>query len=238
MASPAPRPNPTTPTSPPTLPTTRALLTHLLTRLSSLSPVPPPPPDPTNPNPAPYTNHSTLPPQSKPILLTLHSLLHHSLLPALDLLDRGLVERWIPDNDNPDDSQDADDPSVSWVYYVQSASPSGCSSRNALPPPTFHLVRVPIWHCTCANFALYAFVATTLSSPTSTTYSPKPTADDAGWIWGSTHLSPTHHSSIPVCKHLLAAVLAERCPNLFGPYVREKRGVAREEMAEKACWWD
>ncbi|KAJ6260562.1 hypothetical protein Dda_4788 [Drechslerella dactyloides] len=43
--------------------------------------------------------------------------------------------------------------------------------------------------------------------------------------------------TVPVCKHLLAAVLAERCASLFGEYVIEKV-VSADEMAEMAVLWD
>ncbi|KAK6359759.1 hypothetical protein TWF696_000898 [Orbilia brochopaga] len=43
--------------------------------------------------------------------------------------------------------------------------------------------------------------------------------------------------TVPICKHLLAAVLAERCVNLFGEYVVEKV-VTADEMAEMAVLWE
>ena len=64
------------------------------------------------------------------------------------------------------------------------------------------------------------------------------TAHVDNWIWGSAYLPPSHPGSIPICKHLLAAVLVERCPALFGTCMRERRDVSKEEMAEKACLWD
>lgn len=57
------------------------------------------------------------------------------------------------------------------------------------------------------------------------------------WIWGSANLSPSHPGFIPVCKHLLAAVLVERCPAMFETRIKERRDVSREEMAEKVCMW-
>ncbi|EPS37871.1 hypothetical protein H072_8377 [Dactylellina haptotyla CBS 200.50] len=43
-------------------------------------------------------------------------------------------------------------------------------------------------------------------------------------------------SAIPVCKHLLAAALAEKCKALFGGYVVEQV-VTADEMIEKAVLW-
>ncbi|KAF3914812.1 hypothetical protein ABW20_dc0102882 [Dactylellina cionopaga] len=42
---------------------------------------------------------------------------------------------------------------------------------------------------------------------------------------------------VPVCKHLLAAVLAEKCKGLFGGYVVEKV-VTADEIAEMAVLWE
>ncbi|KAK6520574.1 hypothetical protein TWF506_000827 [Arthrobotrys conoides] len=44
-------------------------------------------------------------------------------------------------------------------------------------------------------------------------------------------------SVVPICKHLLAAVLAEKCQGLFGGYVVEKV-VTTDEMAEMAVLWE
>ncbi|RVD82547.1 uncharacterized protein DFL_006969 [Arthrobotrys flagrans] len=47
----------------------------------------------------------------------------------------------------------------------------------------------------------------------------------------------TKKSVVPICKHLLAAVLAERCQDLFGRYVIEKV-VTTDEMTEMAVLWE
>ncbi|KAF3939365.1 hypothetical protein ABW19_dt0206779 [Dactylella cylindrospora] len=65
------------------------------------------------------------------------------------------------------------------------------------------------------------------------------------WYGGLSTLNPgasggrrgVGEGTVPVCKHLLAAVLAERCGGLFGGYVVEKV-VGVEEMAEMAVLWD
>src|SRR5258708_1044709 len=80
------------------LPSTRALLTNIITHLSTFHP----PTDFTTTtsssgSPRPLASLSII---TKPPLLPLPSLPPHCLLPALDLIDRGLVERWIPAVDN------------------------------------------------------------------------------------------------------------------------------------------
>ncbi|RPB23137.1 hypothetical protein L211DRAFT_299242 [Terfezia boudieri ATCC MYA-4762] len=240
------------------LPSTRVLLTRIFNNLSTF---PPSPPNPTTStataippatSPESYNNNHDhvadrplLPPAAKPLLLTLHSLLPHCLLPALDLFDCGLIERWIPKGLDPT-SPTTKNP-LTWVYYITSKPASPISSESTNPfrsntsspsPNTYtYEVRPSIWHCTCANFTLYAFASA--AEPATIHDSVEEQVDDkTTWIWGSQYLSPSHPSAIPVCKHLLAAVLAEQCPALFGAFVKEKRDVLKEEMAEKACWWD
>ncbi|EWC46536.1 hypothetical protein DRE_04259 [Drechslerella stenobrocha 248] len=73
----------------------------------------------------------------------------------------------------------------------------------------------------------------------------KAAQDGTGWYGGVHTLShdagrrpgSKGGGGVPVCKHLLAAVLAERCSGLFGGYVVE-RVVSVEEMAEMAVLWD
>ncbi|KAF8426626.1 hypothetical protein EV426DRAFT_442003 [Tirmania nivea] len=239
-----------------TLPDTRALLTRIFNHLSTF---PPSLQDPTTSatTTIPQTtstkslNHDHEPdrpllhPATKPLLLTLHSLLPHCLLPALDLLDRGLVERWIPQGLDPA-SPTITNPST-WVYYITSkptlpissepTNPFRSNTSSSTPSTYTYEVRPSIWHCTCANFTLYAFASA--AEPATIYNNAEEQVDDkTAWIWGSQYLSPSHPNAIPVCKHLLAAVMVEQCPALFGAFLKEKRDVSREEMAEKACWWD
>ena len=53
------------------------------------------------------------------------------------------------------------------------------------------------------------------------------------WIFGGLSLGD---DMPPVCKHLLACVLAERCKGLFGGFV-EERDVSVEEAAGWAAGW-
>ncbi|KAK6543007.1 hypothetical protein TWF694_006938 [Orbilia ellipsospora] len=70
-------------------------------------------------------------------------------------------------------------------------------------------------------------------------------SDEGLWYGGTntmkTDLNGRHNTgkghTVPVCKHLLAAVLAERCKGLFGRYVVEEV-VSADEMVEKAVLWE
>ncbi|KAK1463627.1 hypothetical protein CCUS01_08315 [Colletotrichum cuscutae] len=83
-----------------TLPTPRVLITNLINSLTS-APLPPPgntagsdAADAANPL-------KTLPQSHRPLLVTLHVLFPSLLLPALDLLDRNLVTRAVPEATTP-----------------------------------------------------------------------------------------------------------------------------------------
>lgn len=130
----------------------------------------------------------------KPLMLTLHCLFPNDLLPALDILDRGLVRRLVHANDGDTVPTDpAHEQAV--VAEDQSTSQKPCSrteiaSRNediflvtsasAVPPNSAapsstsathehekgYEVRLHAWNCTCPTFALSAFrdLATRLNS--------------------------------------------------------------------------
>ncbi|KAK1688544.1 hypothetical protein BDP55DRAFT_726437 [Colletotrichum godetiae] len=84
------------------LPTPRILITNLINSLTS-APLPPPANAGTNSNVASITAGDapnplkTLPQSHRPLLVTLHVLFPSLVLPALDLLDRNLVTRVVPE---------------------------------------------------------------------------------------------------------------------------------------------
>ncbi|KAK6360579.1 hypothetical protein TWF730_006718 [Orbilia blumenaviensis] len=53
----------------------------------------------------------------------------------------------------------------------------------------------------------------------------------------TTSRNKLRNSVVPICKHLLAAVLAEKCQGLFGGYIVEKV-VTDDIMAEMAVLWE
>nr|OQO21757.1 hypothetical protein B0A51_09698 [Rachicladosporium sp. CCFEE 5018] len=182
--------------------------------------------------------------QIKSTLLTLYTLFPNELLPALDLLDCGLVTRLKSvkeDSATASSNPDSVDPSA-WlehsVYYVRSAQPPSTRPRSkhrTLQSPTYYEVHLNSWSCSCPAFAFSAFPATAPASDSSDLFSAKDverTVAKYGWVFGGLGRGV----KAPVCKHLLACVLAEKCGG-FARGMVEEREVAREEMAGGAAGW-
>ncbi|KAI5787099.1 hypothetical protein EDC01DRAFT_173311 [Geopyxis carbonaria] len=143
------------------------------------------------------------------------------------------------------------------VYYIPSHPPPPPSAPKSGPrfptrlPPSYEVRPAP-WSCTCAAFIFSAINTLTVSpvSPVSPpASSPPETRAGAGAgaeagsgseigrgtahsIWGGASIG-----AVPVCKHLLAAVLAEHCGGVFEALVQTRYG-SREEMAGLAVVWD
>jgi len=215
-------PGNSTTTTPPAsaIPSTRSLLSSLFSRLSeattatvvSASP-PVAPPDAG----VGSSLLSSLPPIAQQLLLTFHCLLPSALLPALDLLDRGLVAQYTLASPAPEQRQH--------TYYVHSTAPSLPSDpRKFYSTPTARYeVRTQAWNCTCASFAFAACKA----------MGGRDKDGDGGesGVWGG-----YSRGGAPVCKHLLACVLAENCAVFAGFVVR--REVDEMRLAELAVLWD
>ena len=244
---------------------------------------------------------STLAPSAsedaKPLFLTLHFSFPHELLPALDLLDRGLVTRLVPSRNTstkhpastptvPDTGATTSaDPVESEVFYVQSASAatsqhhpkhtgaepqgrfrdalassSSSKGRRSAAQTTYYEVRLDSWNCSCAAFAFSSFTCLTKSEdedhppPIESAYGtagPLQDEDEEGiadvaaertaaeWRFGGTLTLPNATAGVPVCKHILAAVMARAAPKLFvdGVHVNVKRELGREEMASWGAGW-
>ncbi|KAF1834651.1 hypothetical protein BDW02DRAFT_326991 [Decorospora gaudefroyi] len=123
------------------------------------------------------------------------------------------------------------------VYYVRSAQQRSSRYSTSYDSTTSYEVRLPAWNCSCPAFAFSAFPAIH-SEP------PNPTYDDTGggvsnerqatgWIFGGISLGD---DIPPVCKHILACVLVEKCGGIFGGLV-EERDVGVEEAAGWAAGW-
>lgn len=121
----------------------------------------------------------------KPLMLTLHCLFPNDLLPALDILDRGLVRRFVPVDERDaapidqghESSVIAEDQGTSPRQYshIETAPPTEdiflVTSASAVPPNSAapsststtkeqekgYEVRLHAWNCTCPTFALSAF---------------------------------------------------------------------------------
>jgi hypothetical protein len=220
------------------LPTPRDLLTSLLTTMSSL-----PAPSTTTPN----NNHSnplrTVPPNTQALLATLHVLFPSCLLPALDLLDRGLVAHVSLRGEDADQHQEKRRPDFYVVTSLASTMPrrgrAKSRDRATAANPKEHLVQLGAWNCSCPSFALDAFPPGRGGGEGN----DAPPDDDGE---GGEEAPPVHEGQVggmsldgtgkdgigpdvPFCKHILACVLADRWPAMANKVV-EKR-VERAELA-------
>ncbi|SPO05323.1 uncharacterized protein DNG_08010 [Cephalotrichum gorgonifer] len=232
------------------LPSPRALLTSLLDSISS-----PSQPDPaTTPHTHTQTHHHPRDPPLLPnplrdapaektaLLSTLHVLFPSLLLPALDLLDRGLVAREAEETGVEEDkSRHYTD-----LYIVKSLASTMRGKGAAGGGARYYLVLLGAWSCTCPSFAFDAFPP--LASASLVSGHGMATAGTAGgegrdeqhgggggdgkeWSFGGMSRDGTGTGAgTPCCKHLLACVLAERWGGVLGVYAPLKT-IGRGEMA-------
>jgi len=189
----------------------------------------------------------------KNILLTLHCLFPHDLLLALDIVDRRLIRRfhytchqYADEHDHYDDYIDSREmgmkKSSRAVFFVDSTAlvnttttttatgSSGANSTTNSPRAgKRYEVRLDAWNCSCPAFAMRAY-------DDGDGYQDDDDDDDGGgrtgqdWFGGT--LVRTHKKQrLPVCKHLLACVLAVKCKSLFGSGIVEERSVDHAEFA-------
>jgi hypothetical protein len=232
------------------LPSPRAFLTSLLSELSTQQPA-------SNGSAIAATNPLTsASPAIKALFLTLHCIFPTEFLPALDLLDRGLVSQFSVISESHADRGDTGRPLEGGlsldgegggkceVYYVgsshaslrsggsSSSGPFASKSRN--PPPqasststsNTYEVRLASWNCSCPAFAFAAFP----TSPPAVSRTHSPPAPFFGGHLLDRDTTP------PICKHLLACVIAEHCPALFRGYIVEEL-VELEEIAGRGAGW-
>lgn len=204
----------------------------------------------------------------KPLFLTLHCLFPNELLPALDVLDRKLVTRFLVKDSPPakalleasihkaegvgDVKSAADVPIAASpptateqkggsVYYVRSSH----QSRSRFGPKRNestsaeginYEVRLQAWNCSCAAFTFAAFGGEREGfdenlSEESAEFNSGGSIEQGGWKVGGMTLGEV----VPMCKHLLACVLAERIEGL--EECIDERFVSKEEMAGWAAGW-
>lgn len=165
-------------------------------------------------------------PDVRNVFLTLYALFEKELLPALDLLDRGLVTRLRVPKPSSDDSLGHPTSSMLLVRSAQQHS-----TRN---PAYEHIncyeVRLDAWSCSCPAFTFSAFPATRQNSDSTSTESLS-AANANGWLFGGL----SRGTNISICKHLLACVLVEHC-EMFAQLLDE-REVTAEEIAGWAAGW-
>ncbi|KAF2206968.1 hypothetical protein CERZMDRAFT_71859 [Cercospora zeae-maydis SCOH1-5] len=165
-----------------------------------------------------------LPPQGKNVLLTLYALFEKEVLPALDLLDRGLVSRLTLDSPAGPQAQ------VSHLYIVHSAQQQNTRVSTHDYVNNYE-VRLAAWNCSCPAFALSAFPAS--ASEASDPPSTEEQIRQSQWLVGGLTLG----EDIPICKHLLACLLIEHC-SAFAHFVQEKQVTLDEIAGWSAGWGD
>lgn len=129
------------------------------------------------------------------------------------------------------------------IYYVRSAQQRSSRYSTSFDTTTSYEVRLLAWNCSCPAFAFAAFPAVHPEPPipafdpteSSGGYhaSERHGGPGAGWMFGGVSLGD---GMAPVCKHLLACVLVEKCSGLLGGFVEERR-VSVEEAAGWAAGW-
>ncbi|KAJ4348661.1 uncharacterized protein N0V89_010039 [Didymosphaeria variabile] len=140
----------------------------------------------------------------------------------------------VPDDEGRSMLHHARNEALDTVYYVRSAQQRSSRYSTSFDTLTSYEVRLRAWNCSCPAFAFSAFPPVH-PEPSVPMYEPGPGRQAEGdeWSFGGASLAD---GIPPVCKHLLACVLAERCEGLFGGCV-EERVVGVEEAAGWAAGW-
>lgn len=113
------------------------------------------------------------------------------------------------------------------------SSPSLGSSSTSAGGGLVYTVRLRAWSCDCAAFAFSAFPPTEAhpyeDEEEDSSLEEEP-YEEVGGLSLNGRGKGRGDEGVPVCKHLIACLLAERWEEVFGGYVKEKR-VGREEAA-------
>lgn len=116
---------------------------------------------------------------------------------------------------------------VPGLYYVRSGqSRSQPKARWREENPAHYEIRLTSWFCSCPAFSFSAFPPATPSTRR-TSDNESRDKDSFGGI--------SRGNDMPLCKHLLACYLADRCPQ-FRQSV-EEQSVSMEEIAGWAAGW-
>ncbi|KAF4775902.1 hypothetical protein HER10_EVM0001776 [Colletotrichum scovillei] len=171
-------------TQPDTLPTPRVVITNLINSLTS-APLPPPSANTagtSNNNAADAANPlKTLPKSHRPLLVTLHVLFPSLVLPALDLLDRNLVTRVVPETTTPPSAglghghghrerNNPTNPAPAALQHQPSTNPNDTASEavadgqgSSPPPPRLQPATTQPPAAAAAAFHLVRSVASTMT---------------------------------------------------------------------------
>lgn len=207
-------------------PTPRNLLTEFLSQLQHAA-------HPAESTGNPLKNASE---ETKNILLTLHVLYPNEFLPALDLLDRRLLTRFVarlvksnePETVTEQHQPNAERPAKTSLYFVHSAQQArtSTSGRSYDHLATHYEVRLAAWNCSCPAFAFAAFPSWVRNDDNDDQHN-----EDFHPFGGLS----SGQAMPPICKHLLACALAEHCL-MFSGFV-EMKDVSAEELAGWCAGW-
>ncbi|KAH6969875.1 hypothetical protein DER45DRAFT_67882 [Fusarium avenaceum] len=213
------------------LPSHRQMITALIRSVSNIAPsISPDIISPTQPpraaQPPTLSPLQAIPTSQRPLLLTLHVLFPNLLLPALDLLDRGLVTRLVRNQELQDGS--SSDKIKNDVFLVRSLATT--LSRRArdfgLSTSKRYVVHLSAWNCSCGSFTVDAFPSHHVNTTDQVRQLP---SQEEEWTFGGFG-SDSQGDTPPCCKHLLACLLVDKWPMMLGMYV-EDRAVSRDDMA-------
>ncbi|KAH8130760.1 hypothetical protein LI328DRAFT_21479 [Trichoderma asperelloides] len=211
------------------------------------------------PSPPPSAGESTSDDSNwRQQLLTLHVIFPSLLLPALDLLDRGLVTRLIvastshtatshtsralqhgeteivqgqyTDRDLGCQQGTSFSKDRICMYSAQSAASAASRGRRRLTPQASksYAVHIDAWSCNCDAFALDAYSNYDMTGSTEQLQEPRISSGDFGSLVMDARLGL--QEDFPCCKHLLACLLAEKWRGTPRGHVEDKY-ITKEELA-------
>lgn len=185
------------------------------------------------------------------LLLTLHCLFSADLLPALDLLDRRLVTRFVLAPSEAKETEiegeelgeggeggarKTEKRAAAAVYYVRSSQNTYRSRARGDAGMAHHYeVRLRGWSCTCPafTFASFASLENNDAIRESHSHSDEDRNVHTREFFGGLLMGDGRN--VPVCKHLLACLLVERGGGFEG-FVEEIE-VGGDELAGWAAGW-
>ncbi|KZZ97070.1 Zinc finger, SWIM-type [Ascosphaera apis ARSEF 7405] len=167
----------------------------------------------------------------KSLLLTLHSLFPNELLLALDILDRRQIGHIVL----PTDEDDAT--CARPIYMISSGTPT---NKRQLTRRENYTVCLDSWSCSCPAFIIAVMADSDALSIQRVAREDDETAKCSvrwmqhnQWLFGGIMPASTNLAQLPICKHLLACILADQCHPLFGRHVE----TLHLSKAEAAARW-
>jgi hypothetical protein len=151
-----------------------------------------------------------------------------TLLPALDLLDRRLVTRLLPQTSEPSIKK--------WnsnFYLVRSTAQTGGRFKDMLAEKAYEVRTAGMW-CSCPGWAVASFPADLGNDEYIRNEDESIDENEEDNIIGPL-LTSKGREQLGMCKHLLACLLVERVACLAN-YAEEKE-VSLEELAGWAAGW-